>query len=220
MKIVSFQTYLKGDHPTISIGTLETSTGETTTRTLGLPEYDIEDGVVVYAESGKDRSPSYPADRYLKNADYLVRYTGSVLFSWLEDFDGKEKRILPEIQRKVLSFREFVGLGAGEHIPKVIFDDSEIEAELDLTLGVENGIRERFESLTDHLTDVDSGWEKGCLSLCMLAFSHRKRQALAEEAEAEKQRDKAAEREKEEQAVYKAVKAAQSAETKRRLDDL
>ena len=135
---------------------------------------------------------------------------------------------MPEIQRKVLSFRDFVGLGAGEHIPKVIFDDSEIEAELDLTLGVENGIRERFESLTDHLTDVKSGWEKGCLSLCMLAFGHINRKALAaekaEEAEAkaeeEKQHDKAAEREAEQQAVYKAVKASQSAETKKRLESM
>ena len=80
MKIVSFQTYLKGDHPTISIGTLETSTGETTSQTFGLSEYWINgDGDVVYEDRGKDRSPSYPADRYLKNADYLVRYTGEVL---------------------------------------------------------------------------------------------------------------------------------------------
>ena len=207
MKIASFVTYQKGNHRSIALATLETATGETLTKTIRLSEHSEDSG----------KAPAYPADRWLKSADYLVRYTDDTLFSWLEG-----ERIMLDTQRKVLEFRKFIGLELGdEHIPTITFDDSAVDQELDLSLGVENGgIRTRFESLTDHITDVDSGWEKGCLSLCMLAFSHRKRQALAEEAQAEKQRDKEAEREKEEQAVYKAVKAAQSAETKRRLDDL
>ena len=189
MKIASFVTYQKGNHRSIALATLETATGETLTKTIRLSEHSEDSG----------KAPAYPADMWLKTADYLVRYTDDTLFSWLEG-----ERIMLDTQRKVLEFRKFIGLELGdEHIPTITFDDSAVDQELDLSLGVENGgIRTRFESLTDHITDVDSGWEKGCLSLCMLAFSHRKRQALAEEAEkaeAEKQRDKEAEREKEEQ---------------------
>ena len=219
MRITSFVTYLKGIHPTISIGSLDTASGETTTRTLGLSEYWIEDGNVVYADSGKDRSPSYPADRYLKNADYLVRYTDDLLFSWL-----KGERILFETQQRISEFRKFVGLEIGDHIPTVAFDDDAVEQELDISLGFGKGIRERYESLSDHITDVGSDWEKGLLSLNILAFSHINRKALSEESaeksKAEKQRDKEAERKAQAEAVHQAVKAKQSKETKKRLDEI
>ena len=156
MKIASFVTYQKGNHRSIALATLETATGETLTKTIRLSEHSEDSG----------KAPAYPADRWLKSADYLVRYTDDTLFSWLEG-----ERIMLDTQRKVLEFRKFIGLELGdEHIPTITFDDSAVDQELDLSLGVENGIRERFESLTDHLTGVKSGWEKGCLSLCMLAF--------------------------------------------------
>ena len=209
MKIASFVTYQEDSHPKIALATLDTASGHTESHTFPLFEYSVLDDDVVYEDSGKGRNPAFPADKYLFSADHIVRYTDDTLFSWL-----KGDRILFETHQSISGFRKFIGLEIGDYIPTVVFDDSEIEAELDLTLGVENGIRTRFESLSDHL-NVESQWEKGCLSLCMLAFGHINRKALAaEKAEGEKQR------EAEQQAVYKAVKASQSAETKKRLESM
>ena len=214
MKIASFVTYQKGNHRSIALATLETATGETLTKTIRLSEHSEDSG----------KAPAYPADRWLKSADYLVRYTDDTLFSWLEG-----ERIMLDTQRKVLEFRKFIGLELGdEHIPTITFDDSAVDQELDLSLGVENGIRERFESLTDHLTGVKSGWEKGCLSLCMLAFGRINREALsaekAEEAEAKAQAEKrhaeSEKRKKEAEAVHREVKRRQAEETKKRLNEM
>ena len=206
MKISSFMTYEEDSQPKITFACLDTASGETLSKTFHLVQEDSE------------KAPAYPADRWLKSSDYIVRYTDDTLFSWL-----KGERIMLETHYSVLEFREFIGLELGDkHVTQIILDDEAVLEQLDFSNEGYHHFREEFESLSDHITDVGNGWEKGCLSLCMLAFSHINRKALAEEAaekaEASKQRDKEAERKAE--AVYAAVKAAQSAETKRRLGEL
>ena len=206
MRISSFMTYEEDSQPKITLACLETGTGETLTKTFRLSEHSED----------SEKAPAYPADRYIKNADYVVRYTDDTLFSWLEG-----ERIMLETHYSVLDFREFIGFELGDkHVTQIILDDEAVLEQLDFSDEGYHHFRGEFESLSEHIP-VESGWERGCLSLCMLAFSHINRKSLAEEkAEASKQRDKEAEREAEAKAVHQAVKAKQSAETKKRLNEM
>lgn len=206
MKISSFMTYEEDSQPKITFATLETGTGETLTKTFRLSEHSED----------SEKAPAYPADRYIKNADYVVRYTDDTLFSWLEG-----ERTLFETHYSVLEFREFIGLELGDkHVTQIILDDEAVLEQLDFSDEGYHHFRGEFESLSEHIP-VKSGWERGCLSLCMLAFSHLNQKAKAEEsAQSEKKQAESENRKAEAEAVHQAVKAKQSAETKKRLNEM